>query len=159
VPTPTSADTRRKRCLNCNKLFVPRRNVGKRAKFCKKECCDEFHRHGSAFGPMKLGLYTAIDKKFAALEAGIKLRFREAHSRIETLEGQLGRLRMELVGLKEELERHTHNYLDGTGPDECGEAQTSVPSEVAAREREKWRAESLARLSNETKSQTKSKAR
>ena len=76
MPTPQSAKLRRKRCLNCNKYFVPRPNVGRRARFCKKECCDEFHRHGSAFGPMKQGLYKAIDKKYAALEktTGAKMR-------------------------------------------------------------------------------------
>ena len=76
MPTTKTAKGERKRCLNCNKLFVPRPNLGDRAKFCKKECCDEFHRHGSAFGPMKAGLYKAIEKKYAELDKEVTVRLK-----------------------------------------------------------------------------------
>lgn len=75
MPTPQSAKPRRKRCLNDNKLFVPARNVPDQ-KFCCDACRKEFHHHGSAFGPMKLGLYAAIDKKYAALEKQMRLQLR-----------------------------------------------------------------------------------
>jgi hypothetical protein len=92
VPTVKSAKQKRKRCQNCNKLFVPARNVPDQ-KFCKDKCRREFWTHGSAFGPMKAGLYSAIDKKYAALEASIKLRFREAHNRIAMVEAWKAEMR------------------------------------------------------------------
>ena len=119
VPTANSQKLRRKRCLNCNKLFTPLRNVGKRAKFCKKECCDEFHRHGSAFGPMKAGLYSAIDKKYAVLE-----RMLRQHMRIGTMKAILETLAnfnrdVESVRKRvERLEDHTHRV---SGVVEAGE--------------------------------------
>jgi len=57
---------------------------------------------------MKAGLYKAIDKKYAEMEASIKLRFREAHMRIERLEKQVGNLALELVLIKQDFEHHTH---------------------------------------------------
>jgi hypothetical protein len=75
VPTAKSAKPRRKRCLNDNKFFVPKPNVPDQ-KFCCDPCRKEFHRHGSAFGPMKLGLYSAIDKKYAALERMLRQHMR-----------------------------------------------------------------------------------
>ena len=41
---------RRKRCDNCGGFFYRNR---KNQRFCKKQCKDEFHRCGSAFGPLK----------------------------------------------------------------------------------------------------------
>jgi len=40
----------RRRCRNCDKPYYLTR---KHKKFCTTECKDEFHRHGSAFGPLK----------------------------------------------------------------------------------------------------------
>ena len=72
MPTAISAKLRRKRCLNCNKPFTPKRNVVKKAKFCKDACRKEFWKHGSSFGPIKVGLYAAIDKKYAELEKTVR---------------------------------------------------------------------------------------
>jgi len=109
VPNTESAKQRRKRCLNCNKLFVPRKNVGDRAKFCKKECCDEFHRHGSAFGPMKLGLYAAIDKKYAALEKEQRRQHRALMSEIADQSRRIDRL--EKIGSGFGLDRASSGSL------------------------------------------------
>ena len=57
----------RKRCENCGDLFDKKR---KNQRFCPKQngaCRKEFFRYGAAYGPIKMGLHNAIDKKCAAL--------------------------------------------------------------------------------------------
>jgi hypothetical protein len=50
---------KRRRCKNCDKLFdVTRPN----RIFCSDTCRDEYHRYGSAFGPMKAYLTLLIEK-------------------------------------------------------------------------------------------------
>ncbi len=105
MPTAKPGKLRRRRCLNDNKLFQPKLS---NHKFCCDPCRKEFHRHGSSFGPIKAGLYSAIDKKYAALEASIKLRFREAHNRMEILQGQIDMLGRLLKELRENYEGHQH---------------------------------------------------
>jgi hypothetical protein len=125
VPTTDSAKLRRKRCLNCNKLFVPARNVPNQ-KFDKDHCRKEFHRHGSAFGPMKLGLHKAIEKKYAELEVSIKLRFREAHTRMEALTVEASKLRAQVDTLRGQFEKHSHQ----TDADGYGNMSTPVVDHV-----------------------------
>ena len=146
MPTVKSAKQKRKRCQNCNKLFVPARNVPDQ-KFCKDKCRREFWTHGSAFGPMKAGLYSAIDKKYAALEVSIKLRFREAHARIERLETFT-------KAVQGEYERHTHGFYT-TGAE--GDIETDSPTEVRERHHKEWKEARAIALSNARKSDTKRK--
>lgn len=59
----------KKRCKNCPKFFpVTRAN----REFCSVECKDEFHRHGSAFGPLKERLTRLIETN-ARQQAGQQL--------------------------------------------------------------------------------------
>jgi hypothetical protein len=109
VPTAQSAKQKRKRCQNCNKLFVPARNVPDQ-KFCKDACRREFWTHGSAFGPMKAGLYSAIDKKYAALQ-------KEVAQRLRAIVDCAARLEVRIVRLEERaalLERSKHEFEDHT---------------------------------------------
>ncbi|MBF6570486.1 MAG: hypothetical protein IVW54_16590 [Candidatus Binataceae bacterium] len=50
---------RRRRCLNDGVLFPMTR---KNRRFCKRECKDEYHRYGSAFGPLRDWLQKRIDQ-------------------------------------------------------------------------------------------------
>lgn len=92
VPTAKSAKLRRKRCLNDNKLFTPKPNVPDQ-KFCCDPCRKEFHRHGSAFGPMKAGLYKAIDKKVAGIERDMRRELRLTNVALSLLNGAFKRWR------------------------------------------------------------------
>ena len=134
MPTAKSAKQKRKRCQNCNKLFVPARNVPDQ-KFCKDACRREFWTHGSAFGPMKAGLYRAIDKKYAALEKEANRRHRAFMSEIADQSRRIDRLDslvsaiidLRLNTFKSDYEAHTHAfYTDGSE----GEYETRGPSKV-----------------------------
>lgn len=62
---------KRRRCQNCNKLYLPTRED---QKFCRTlpdrdKCRKEFYRYGSSYGPLKTGLHKAIDNKCAELRA------------------------------------------------------------------------------------------
>lgn len=50
---------RRKRCDNCGSFFPKKR---KDQRFCKKECKDQFHHYGSAFGPLRDWLLKHIER-------------------------------------------------------------------------------------------------
>lgn len=85
---------------------------------------------------MKAGLYSAIDKKYAALEASIKLRFREAHSQITLLENGLVELKHRIAAcnmdnkeLRGEYETHTHRQTGMRGDDPADD-YTTIPTDV-----------------------------
>lgn len=103
---------KRRRCQNCNKLYMPSRED---QKFCRDlpdpdKCRKEFYRYGSSYGPLKTGLHKAIDKKYAALEASIKQRFFEAHNRIARIEGENRTMRALLQKALDRFEDHSHEY-------------------------------------------------
>jgi hypothetical protein len=110
VPTAISTKLRRKRCLNCNKPFTPKRNVIKKAKFCKDACRKEFWKHGSSFGPIKVGLYAAIDKKYAALEKEANRRHRAFMGEVADQSRRIDQLEKDLASLRDEHEGHRHQY-------------------------------------------------
>ncbi len=94
-PANQAKPFKRRRCQNCNRLYLPSRDD---QKFCrelpdKDKCRKEFYRYGSSYGPLRTGLHKAIDKKYAELEASVKFRFREAHMRMEALTVELSELR------------------------------------------------------------------
>jgi hypothetical protein len=120
VPTANQPSRRRKRCLNDNKLFIPARNVPDQ-KFCSDACRKEFHHHGSAFGPMKLGLYARIDKKYAALEKTMKTELRVI--------GELLRhLQLRVDALIADYDWHTHEIFVANDT-----AESSAPKRVLDR--------------------------
>jgi hypothetical protein len=142
VPTANSAKARRKRCLNCNKYFVPRPNVGARAKFCTKDCCDEFHRHGSAFGPMKTGLYRAIDKKYAALEKQMSAKLRTFALAVQVLTDDIMSLRKLALHtdaiaarLLSDYSNHTHCQTGMPRDDSGADDYTLIPRDVEESQR------------------------
>jgi hypothetical protein len=110
VTTAKSTKQRRKRCLNDNKLFVPARNVPDQ-KFCCDKCRKEFWTHGSAFGPMKLGLYSAIDKKYAALFRETTRRFvderKREELRFQDLERKIASLAIQIANVGRDIQRET----------------------------------------------------
>jgi len=70
VPTPSKTikltELRRRRCVNCNRLYKPRKE---HQRFCTdavkddpNHCRREFNRHGSAFGPLKIKLEKLVMK-------------------------------------------------------------------------------------------------
>lgn len=48
---------KRRRCRNCNKFYSVTRD---NKKFCCSKCKDEFHKYGSAYGPLKAKLEKLI---------------------------------------------------------------------------------------------------
>ena len=162
MPTAKSAKQKRKRCQNCNKLFVPARNVPDQ-KFCKDACRREFWTHGSAFGPMKAGLYRAIDKKYAALEKHVRGTMRTFALTAQILTNDIMALRQRAerlekfgVDLQAEFERHTHGFYT-TGAE--GDIETDSPTEVRERHHKEWKEARAIALSNARKSDTKPQSR
>jgi len=113
---PNGVTFKRRRCENCNKLYLPSR-IDQR--FCrelpdKDKCRKEFFRYGSSYGPLKTGLHKAIDKKYDELRLKFTKMFiemgkSEAHrinallvdvvdirSDIQKLAVEVGSLRAEL---------------------------------------------------------------
>jgi hypothetical protein len=121
VPTAKSAKQKRKRCQNCNKLFVPARNVPDQ-KFCKDKCRREFWTHGSAFGPMKAGLYSAIDKKYVSLKKEWRTEIKDQSRRIDRAEALL-------LKLQTAHEEHTHRQTGMRGGDPADD-YTDIPKDV-----------------------------
>lgn len=76
VQRPILKTFKRRRCQNCNKLFQP---IRADQKFDSASCRKEFHRYGSSYGPLKTGLHSAIDKKYAALEKAFKQQLKDAN--------------------------------------------------------------------------------
>lgn len=71
-PNPPAADLatptgkrKRKRCDNCGE-WLELTKVNRR--FCNTECKNEFHSHGSAFGPLKTKIETLIRKHVDTLQ-------------------------------------------------------------------------------------------
>jgi hypothetical protein len=59
TPESTAKKFKRRRCDNCGDWF-PLTKANR--KFCKDQCKDEFHNHGSAFGPLKVTLTKLVEK-------------------------------------------------------------------------------------------------
>ena len=73
--TGKQAKLRRRRCDNCNALFQPTSSYPVQ-RFCQKACRFEFHKHGSAFGPLKIKLekltLKTVREETAKLRAELK---------------------------------------------------------------------------------------
>jgi hypothetical protein len=93
VAPASTPKPRRKRCRNCNGLMtIGQGGRSDRKVFCgekdpgKGKCKDEFHQHGSAFGPLKTRLEKLVTKltneKFAELQKEIE----KLNQRIRELE-------------------------------------------------------------------------
>lgn len=87
TPTPDAKKPlKRRRCDNCSELF-PRTRRWQR--FCCAECKNEFHRHGSAFGPLKDKLTKLVRSLVQQMiepvvKAEVEARVAEAERRIKT---------------------------------------------------------------------------
>jgi len=116
---------KRRRCQNCNRLYLPSRED---QKFCrelpdKDKCRKEFYRYGSSYGPLKTGLHKAIDKKYAELAKSLTFRMVpvvEALARLEVrivklefLNVELSKLRAQFDLLRGRYEGHTHDIVSG----------------------------------------------
>jgi len=81
---------KRRRCRNCNALFMPARED---QVFCKetkeKHCRKDFHRYGASYGPLRSGLHRAIDKKYAELRTEMLARNRATIEDTSDLVNQL----------------------------------------------------------------------
>lgn len=84
VPTAAQEEkkpkAKRKRCLNCDKLFEltkPNR------KFCSTNCKNEFGRHGSAFGPLKTHIETMMNRHTKELRAEVVKLQRDLSAAVE----------------------------------------------------------------------------
>jgi hypothetical protein len=97
----------RKRCQNCGG-FMPilTARAHRVKKFCGKTCKDEFHRHGSAFGPLKATLENLVkrwlkdyrkevNRRLDAIEERITVMERDA----EDFDARLIQLRKDVSGL------------------------------------------------------------
>jgi hypothetical protein len=66
---PTKKQFKRRRCDNCNRLYLP---VRADQRFCRElpdrdKCRKEYWRYGSSYGPLKTGLRKVIEKKYEEL--------------------------------------------------------------------------------------------
>lgn len=92
---PSKRSKRRRRCRNCGELFEPKRSW---QHFCREACKAEFHRYGSAFGPLKERLTKLVRSIVRPIideeiEAGLAV-FRSAYDRqLAALTGEVSRLR------------------------------------------------------------------
>lgn len=86
----------RKRCDNCGAWFPLTRP---KRRFCKDECKDEFHYHGSAFGPLKIRLEKLVAN--LAAEAITPKRLAAAgfvhRSQLKTLVGRVKDIERKLL--------------------------------------------------------------
>jgi hypothetical protein len=74
-PTP-KWKSKRRRCLADNKLFYPKLQ---KQRFCSDACRKEFHRYGESYGPIKMGLERAVEKKYGELAKASKARMDFLH--------------------------------------------------------------------------------
>jgi hypothetical protein len=147
-PTP-KWKLKRRRCLTDNKLFHPKLQ---RQRFCSDACRKEFHRYGESYGPIKMGLEKALQRKYVELRREFFSEIKDQSRRIDRLEKMI---ESEPNSLREEFERHTHElYTDGSG----GEIETSAPTEARAIASERFRALRNAALSNVLKPDAKPQA-
>ncbi len=70
-------------CRNCGKR-KPKTHYQK--KFCDRHCKDEFHRHGSAFGPLKETLHNLVKRWLEENATEKQRQLRALEARIEKLE-------------------------------------------------------------------------
>ena len=113
MPTPQSAKQKRKRCQNCNKLFIPARNVPDQ-KFCKDACRREFWTHGSAFGPMKAGLHSAIEKRCLQIQRTMKQETHAFYRELLEHRESLATMRALVQKALDRFEGHTHDVREYT---------------------------------------------
>jgi hypothetical protein len=84
-PTP-KWKSKRRRCLSDNKLFYPKLQ---KQRFCSDACRKEFHRYGESYGPIKMGLERALEKKSADLEKQLKQDVRAIKDQMCVLREQI----------------------------------------------------------------------
>ena len=92
---------KRRRCQNCNKLYMPSRED---QKFCRDlpdpdKCRKEYYRYGSSYGSLKTGLHKAIDKKYAELEKQMRGTIRTFALSIQVLTNDILDLRRRVADL------------------------------------------------------------
>lgn len=92
--TPGPKILRRRRCDNCNRLYRPTKED---QRFCRDAvkgkpnfCRYEFHKHGSAFGPLK----TRLEKLC-----------------LQTIKGEVAKIRAELASMKNRLDELAEDIL------------------------------------------------
>jgi hypothetical protein len=107
---------KRRRCENCNKLYMPSRAD---QKFCRNlpdpdKCRKEFYRYGSSYGPLKTGLHKAIDKKYRELERETNATIRAHRVRIDGLVDENRTMRALLQKALDRFEGHTHSVQEYT---------------------------------------------
>jgi hypothetical protein len=104
---------KRQPCENCGDLFDKKR---RNQRFCPKnngQCRKEFFRYGAAFGPLKIGLHKAIDKKYADLEYTMRNQHRTLALAISVLTNDVMELRDKLKPLLVEREKAARSrYID-----------------------------------------------
>jgi hypothetical protein len=93
---------KRRRCQNCNKLYLPTRED---QKFCRTlpdrdKCRKEFYRYGSSYGPLKTGLHKTIEKKCAELEKHYTKVYGEMRGTLANLRAAVADMRTDLLALK-----------------------------------------------------------
>lgn len=88
-PDPAPVKLKRKRCLNCGRLFPLTKES---RKFCKDECRKEFHRYGAAYGPLRQGLEKLIERT-------TREQYRELKQSVQQLSKRIDRLTRDILEL------------------------------------------------------------
>lgn len=85
----------RKRCKNCPKMFPKTRP---NREFCTPACKKEFHRHGSAFGPLKETLQNLVKGWLRSFQEDTDQNTIAINKRLDLLERRQGIIARELIG-------------------------------------------------------------
>jgi hypothetical protein len=99
-PKPEKKNHNR-RCDNCGDIFLKMR---KDQRFCTKNngaCRKQFHKFGAAYGPLKSGLESALQKKYEDLSR--EIAFHSSSPRV--LEKEVKHLAFVIGGLIERIEK------------------------------------------------------
>jgi hypothetical protein len=76
----------KKRCKNCPKMF-PKTRANR--EFCSPACKKEFHRHGSAFGPLKETLQNLVKGWLKEFRLDTEARLDQLEKQVAMLEGRM----------------------------------------------------------------------
>jgi hypothetical protein len=89
---PTKKTWGKKKCDNCNRVFVKGR---KNQKFCKTKpdgtpsnCLEEFHRNRSAFGPLKVRIEGMIREHTKEFKKQISVEIADLRKSVKQLESR-----------------------------------------------------------------------
>jgi len=96
----------RKRCQNCGGFMtITTARAHRTKKFCKRSCKDEFHNHGSAFGPLKVTLENLVTRWLKDHRKEVNRRLDAIEERITVMERDAEDFDARLIQLRQDVSR------------------------------------------------------